>query len=323
MAQIGGSDGGGYGDKKKYDTYLDYLNRYRKQKTLPPPKQQLPYRPATGNIGNTTGPASGQLGAGGISQEEYNKWMSKGYAPSAWKNGNAWQREAARRIESFNRNRETEQKRAIVKSGKGSYSLNGPNVSTIVEGQLGTIPTQQRNYGWQGVPSISGTVMYKDLLDPYKDMTQPNAFHQALTRQTMGGYELNPYVKPYNYLNDPVLGNMGTIADDPLVTSAMRNAGLLPQLNPQTYGPDVLPDNTGGGDNGGGGYDQYPPWADLNLRGGGGYGGGYYGGGYGGGGNYNVNYNNNYRGGTGSRINDINKWYANMVQWNVNKPRGA
>ena len=91
--------------------------------------------------------------------------------------------------------------------------------------------------------------------------------------------------------------------------------------------PEELPLGGGGGDNSGGGGGYYDPygytWGDMNLRGGGGYGGGGYGyGGYGGN-NYRINYNNNYRGGTGTRSNDIASWYANMVNWNIGRPKGG
>jgi hypothetical protein len=98
---------------------------------------------------------------------------------------------------------------------------------------------------------------------------------------------------------------------DPLVQSVLIDNGLLPNpLEAYTPTPDVLPPD----------YAPTPPPEDYYpqmgiyqypmFQTGGGYG-------YGGGGGYR------YPSGgySSSARNDINRWYANMVQWNINKPK--
>jgi hypothetical protein len=180
-------------------------------------------------------------------------------------------------------------------------------------GRLGTIPNWQAFYntyyggGGNFLPTISNSIIYKDL-DPFNpgvsnirnNPNLPNGFRWI-------DYFKDPYkndtwttmkpgdVKGYNMLYDPILGSMGTIADDPLVQKAR---GIDP-LKDFTYPPEVLPNGAPPTPP----TTTPPPTLELpEFPGFPSYGG------YGGGGYSYPKY---------SASQSASKWYNTMVQWNI------
>ena len=217
------------------------------------------------------------------------------------------------------------------------YGTNpAPNWSASALTPMGTPMTTQTGgvYGGYGAGLSAGD--YRTMMNEYKNRygglvpPDPSLYRTGTPSTTATGIA-EPFTRPPEWA-----GTMVTDAGYNEYLDALRygtrGGGMASQgyTGVDTYvPPEELPLGGGGGDNSGGGGGYYDPygytWGDMNLRGGGGYGGGGYGyGGYGGN-NYKINYNNNYRsgGGTGTRSNDIASWYANMVNWNVNRPKGG
>lgn len=179
----------------------------------------------------------------------------------------------------------------------------------------------------------------------FGNMNKPYTYGQTLTPDDYSRMAGNYKELLLNRIASGIVGNQSAVPENmtkipgteetfndylDALRYGTRGGGMASQgyTGVDTYVPPETitePPPPPGGDGGGGGdYPYYEPWADMNLRGGGGYGGGY--GGYGGygGNNYRITYNNNYRGGTGgTRANDVNTWYANMVNWNIGRPKGG
>lgn len=121
-----------------------------------------------------------------------------------------------------------------------------------------------------------------------------------------GPFTLNPSTKRWDDVNTGGVLNPYSLDNNPMIQKVLIDNGVIPDLWASfSAPPDQLPPanpqpDTGGG-GGGGGYYEYP---ELS------YGGG--GGGY--------RYPSYSYGGSN---NDINRWYANMVQWNINRPKNG
>ena len=136
-----------------------------------------------------------------------------------------------------------------------------------------------------------------------------NWFYEMFNRPNEGSYKvMGPGdTKRWDEVN-AVGGPMGSpfdFSDDAYVAKFIPGY-TGPEIPDTSYAPPTLPPPTGGGEY----YEQYPEWPDY-----GGYGGYSY---------PSSSYSSPTR--SPSRYNtqtgnDINKWYANMVQWNINKPK--
>ncbi len=144
---------------------------------------------------------------------------------------------------------------------------------------------------------------------PGGNFSQGNTWWDVFSGRAEGPFERNPASNPN------VMLNTGGLAYDPIVQKYNPSSPTFDPNSPigqpshpydiYSFPPEQLPPAAPQPESGGGGGGYYPyPYEDYGGYGGGGGGGGYIYPSYGGGG-----------------YNDINRWYANMVQWNINKPK--